>query len=208
LPVYAGLGAKIINDVALRPARERGILVKILNSFDINQTGTNILANPSTDHYGVKAIANVPDYQLITVYDMRMNQKGIARKVASLFAEYDLSIDAESEGDFCKTYAVIPNDNTSKLLNKLSSLGHRTTTINRMARIALVGEGMEYIPHTNSKTANQILLETLKIQGIPLEMYTLARDSIILSFFIPQEYTHQAITHLYRAFEFHRNGNK
>lgn len=203
---FAGLGAKIINDVALRPARERGILVKILNSFDFTQTGTNIRANPSTDHYGVKAIANVPDYQLITVHGMRMNQKGIAAKVSSLFAEYDLSIDAESDGDSCKTYAIIPNDNTAKLLNKLASLDHRTTTINRMARIALVGEGMEYIPHTNAKTADQILLETLKTQSIQLEMYTLARDSVIRSFFIPQEYTHQVITHLYRAFEFHRNG--
>lgn len=203
---FAGLGAKIINDVAIRPAKERGILVRILNSLDLTQQGTNIRANPSTDHYGVKAIANVPGYQLITVHDMRMNQKGIAAKVSSLFADYDLSIDAESDGDSCRTYAIIPNDNTSKLINQLASLEHRTTIINRMARIALIGEGMEYIPHSNAKTADQILLETLKTQGIPLEMYTHTKNSVIRSFFIPQEHTHQAITHLYRAFEFHRNG--
>ena len=136
---------------------------------------------------------------------MPMNQKGIAAKVASLFEKYDLSIDSESDGDACKTYAVIPNDNTSKLRNELATLGHRTSTINCMVRIALIGEGMDYIPHTNAKTADQILLETLKKQNIAPDMYNLARESVIRSFFLPQEYTHQIITHLYRAFEFHRN---
>ena len=202
---FAGLGAKIINDVALRPVKERGILVKILNSLDLTQTGTNIRANPSTEHYGVKAIANVPEYQLITVHNMRMNQKGIAAKVSSLFAEYDLNIDSEGDGDSCRTYAIISNENTGKLINKLASLGHRTTPINGMTRIALIGEGMN-IPNKNYKTADLILLETLLKQGINIHMHTMAENSVIRSCFIKEEYTHQAITHLYRAFEFHRNG--
>src|SRR3989338_3638522 len=203
---FSGLGCQIINDVALRPASERGILVRILNSFDFTQTGTNIHSITSTDHYGVKAIANVPGYQLITVHNMRMNQKGIAGKVSSLFAEYDLSIDSEVDGDSCRTYAIIPNDNTGKLINKLYTIGHPTTIRNGMARIALIGEGMESITHTNTKSANLIFIETLESRGIKIHAQTMAEDSVIRSCFIKEEYTHQAIIHLYRAFEFHRNG--
>jgi|SRR3989338_6383184 len=203
---FAGLGCQIINDVALRPVSERGILVKILNSFDFTQTGTNIRAIPSTDHYGVKAIANVPNYQLITVYNMRMNQKGIAAKISSLFAEYDLSIDAECDGDSCRKYAILPHDNISRLITTLDNMGHPVKLENGMERIALIGEGMNYISNTNTNTADILFLGTLRSKSIPISMYTQMQESVIQSCFIEKKYTHQAITHLYRAFEFHRNG--
>ncbi len=203
---FAGLGCQIINDVALRPVSERGILVKILNSFDFTQTGTNIRAIPSTDHYGVKAIANVSNYQLITIHNMRMNQKGIAAKISSLFAEYDLSIDAECDGDSCRKYAIVPHENISKLITTLDNMGHPAKLESGMERIALIGEGMNYISNTNAKTADILFLGTLRSKGIPISMYTQMQESVIQSCFIEKKYTHQAITHLYRAFEFHRNG--
>ncbi|MBI2668295.1 aspartate kinase [Candidatus Woesearchaeota archaeon] len=202
---FAGLGAKIINDVALRPARERGILVSILNSFDFSQTGTKIRANPSLAHYGVKAIAHVPGYELVTVFDMRMNEKGVAANVARTFAENSISIDSEVDGDSCRTYAVIPTALLQKARMQLEQQGYRSTTANRMSRLAIIGEGMDAVRRYGQETPEEILLRTLRQQGLSVEMHSFSRNSVIQSVFIPQEYTHRAVTHLYRAFGFHRN---
>ncbi len=201
---FAGLGADIIKDVAIRPARERGIPVWIKNSLDFSQRGTLVHANPSTDHYGVKAIAHVDGYMLMTVYGMRMNERGQAARVSALFAKQGFNIDSEVDGDSCRTYAFKPEGNLSALLAQLDQNEHRATATTMMTRIALVGEGMSFV-RNGGKKAEEILRETLNSRKIPISMYSGAHDAVICSAFIPQEYTHQAITHLYRALEFHRS---
>ena len=85
-------------------------------------------------------------------------------------------------------------------------MGHPVKLENGMERIALIGEGMNYISNTNTNTADILFLGTLRSKSIPISMYTQMQESVIQSCFIEKKYTHQAITHLYRAFEFHRNG--
>ena len=166
---FAGLGADIIKDVAIRPAMERGIPVWIKNSFDFSQQGTLIHANPSTDYYGVKAIAHVDGYMLMTVYGMRMNERGQAARVAALFAQQGFSIDSEVDGDSCRTYAFKLEGDLSSLLAQLDKNGHRTTATTMMTRIALVGEGMNLV-RNDGKKAEEILRGTLNRRKIPISM--------------------------------------
>lgn len=201
---FAGLGANIIKDVAIRPACERGIPVKVLSSFDFQSQGTLIRANPSVEHYRVKAIAQVPGYDLITVHGMRMNEKGVAARVAALFATHGFNIDSEVDGDSCRTYAVKPSGNLAALREELAGQGHRTITINLITRIALVGQGMNSLA-VEGGSAGQILLSILSERKIPQYMYSWSYDSVISSAFIPREYTHQAVISLYRALGFHRS---
>jgi aspartate kinase len=200
---FAGLGAKIINDVALKPVRERGTPVRILNSFNPEQQGTIIRASSSTDHYGVKAIANVSGYTLITVYDMRMNERGVAGKVANIFANSGISIESEVDGDSNRTYAIFPNGNIGKLLMELDKEKHRVETINQFARISLVGEGMDLI---EGRTAEDVFLSTIKALSIQSRMYSRANRSVIRSAFIPENFSHQLITYLFEELGFANNG--
>lgn len=199
---FAGLGAKIINDVAIRPARERGTRVRILNSFEPEKKGTLITANTSLEHYGVKAVAHVPGYYVITVSNMPMNQTGVAGKVSNIFSNCGVSIESEADGDSCRSYAVFPNGNLGNLLVALEEAGHRTESINMISRIALIGEGMSQLRRTRDRTAEQILFGVLAERGIDNLMYSRARGSVMLSGFIREEYTHQAVTYLARELGF------
>ena len=200
---FAGLGANIINEVAIRPARERGTKVRILNSFDSDKKGTLITANTSLEHYGVKAVAHVPGYYVITVGNMPMNETGVAGKVSNIFSDCGISIESEADGDSCRSYAVFPNGNLGNLLTSLEKAGHRTEPINMISRIALIGEGMSQLRRTQDRTAEQILFGVLADRGIDNLMYSRARGSVMLSGFIREEYTHQAVTNLARELGFH-----
>jgi bifunctional aspartokinase / homoserine dehydrogenase 1 len=199
---FAGLGARIINDVAIRPSRERGTKVRILNSFEPNNGGTLITANLMLEHYGVKAVAHVPGHYVISVDNMSMTKKGVARKVSNIFSDCEINIESEADGDSCRSYAVFPNGNLGKLQTALEKAGHRTETINRISRIALVGEGMNMLRRTRDKTARRILFDVLDDRGIDDLMDSRARGSVMLSAFIREEYTTQAVMYLTRELGF------
>jgi len=190
---FAGLGAKIINDVALRPARERGVPVRILNSFEPNHLGTTIkaVANGKRNDFGVKAVAQTEGYTMITVYNMPMLKAGVAAEVESTFARHGYNVETLNDGDSCRTYAVFAKPNLGDLLLDLKRDDHPTKTANGFARVTLVGEEMGY-------TATAIFFSTLNTLGIKPKIFQFSDDSIIVDAFMREQYVHNVVTRLYR----------
>jgi len=194
---FAGLGAKIINDTALKPARERGIPVKILKSFEPDKQGTTIraVANGKKNKFGVTAIANTADYTMITVYNMPMLKTGVAAKVGDTFAKHSYNIETINDGDSCRTYAIFAKPNLGELILDLKKQGHPVKDVNSFARVTLVGEEINY-------KANLVFLETLNELCIKPKIFQFCDDSIIVDAFIREQYVHNVVTKLYnRLFE-------
>src|SRR3989344_440590 len=79
---FAGLGAGIISYVSIRPAKERRVPIKVLNTFNPQDQGTLIDHDGGLDEekIGVRAIAHVNGYVIATVNNMPMNKPGIVAR--------------------------------------------------------------------------------------------------------------------------------
>jgi aspartate kinase len=184
---FAGLGAGILHEAAIRPAKEYGTNIRVRNTFNPEQEGTLITGIIDENHYGIKAIACIPGYEVIKVRDMPMHEAGIAAKVARMFADYGINIEKDVDGDFFRSYAVFPGNNIEELKVALEDAGHRTETEENVFQIALIGEGMNYVGKPGDQTAKRILMNVLDDNGVENLMESYAKGSVVLSAFVERK---------------------
>ena len=201
--VFAGLGASIIQDVAIRPAEERRIPVVVRHSSGNNGVGTSIgVCPPSLDHFGVKAIAADTGYYLITVQNVRMNETGIAQHIQGMFAQSGFNIAYHQDGDDCLVFGVKDDGDLNQLLGNLGK-NHQVSLDTPMTRLALVGEGINAYRHLNPhQSARDLFTDVLAENDIPDLAYSRVDGAISLSTFIPERYTELALQKLARSLKF------
>ena len=197
---FSGLGAGIISYVSIKPAKERGIPIRILNTFNKKNTGTLIDHDGglNEERFPVRAIAYVPGYVIAKVSEMPMNKPGVAAYVLGVFAKYGISIDGMKDGDSCMTYAFKTNRNLFQLLQELDEAEHPVDLRTRMTRISLIGEMMIH-SRDNGKKVDIIASDVLYSRGIPVELRVSERSSVIKTFYVPEAYAESAVINLNNA---------
>ncbi|MBT4446354.1 aspartate kinase [archaeon] len=182
--LFAGLGASIIQQVAIEPARERKSRLFVGMSNGNGASGTLIGGQPSFENYGVKAIAVDKGHTFVYVTNMN-EQPGEAARVQAIFASNGYNIAHEIDGDDFRAYAVKRKENFHLLLKELSDPGYTIVTRTPIDRVVLVGEGMELVEqHRTGASARQILSSTLDDLGIRPIAYLDARYSCSKSVFV------------------------
>jgi len=132
-------GAKVLHQDTLRPVREAGIPVRVLNSFDPEGEGTRITEKPAGE--GVKCCTHQEDLLLWSFLDLFPERR--SRQLLSVLERFDrhglpvlLSSNSEAGFSIVTPYRV----KYSSVLNELTRTV-RVSVSTGNAMLSLVGEG-------------------------------------------------------------------
>ncbi len=151
-------GAKVLHPKAIRPVIEAGIGLRVCNTFNAQQPGTRILAEPPAPATGViKAVTAIRGLQLITVEGRGMlGVPGVAARtfgaVAATGTSVPLISQASSEQSIC---FAVPIESTRSVIaalhstfaNEIASRDiDRVWATDEVVIVTVVGAGMRNTP--------------------------------------------------------------
>jgi aspartate kinase len=199
-------GAKVLHPKTVLPAVERGIPIRILNTFNPSHPGTAIVATSERDHPG-KAVTAIRDVSMITVSGRGMlGLQGIAARifgaVARAGANTLLITQASSEQNVC---LVIPRGDAEPVARELRrelapDLAHQDVdavdVIDNVVVVAVVGAGMRGTPGIAAKVFGAVAEAGINVIAIAQGS---AENNI--SLVVSDDEGDAAVRAIHRAFE-------
>jgi aspartate kinase len=199
-------GAKVLHPKTILPAVERGIPLRIVNTFNPSHPGTLIVAKARSSKLTVKGIASIKGLSLITVEGRGMlGVPGIAARVFTAVAQEDISVlmisQSSSEQNIC---FVIQQEAVERALNALEAafeleLAHRNVdriwAQNEVAIVAVVGAGMKGTPGIAAK-----VFGNLGKHGINVISIAQGSSEYNISFVVDEENMEKAVRYIHQEF--------
>ncbi|MBM4421646.1 MAG: aspartate kinase, partial [Chloroflexi bacterium] len=153
----AYFGAKVLHPRAVQPAVEKGIPVKILNTFAPEDPGTTITASTGANGAAVKATTSLGGLGLLNIQGAGMSGvPGFAARVFDTCAAEDVSVlmisQSSSENSICIVVQAAAAEGLRRSLEQMFSAELRRHDVERVtveapvAIVAAVGEGMRGMP--------------------------------------------------------------
>lgn len=155
-------GAKVLHPKTILPALEKGIPIRIVNTFNPDHPGTLVVAEAEPTGKAVKAITAIKGLSLVTVEGRGMiGVPGIAAKVFSAVAREGISVlmisQSSSEQNICFVIPQEANGRALRALEKEFELELARRNVDRIwaqgevAIVAVVGAGMKGTPGIGAK---------------------------------------------------------
>ena len=155
----AYMGASVLHEDAIYPAKVANIPINIRNTNRPQDPGTMITSKPAQLEEGqiISGIAGSKDFTSITVYNSHMiGQKGFIRKMAGILEDHDVTIEHIPSG--IETVSVVLNNKIveGKMEEILEEFDRQLKpealdVVTDMALIATVGAGMAMRKGTSAK---------------------------------------------------------
>jgi len=199
-------GAKVVHPKTILPAMEKGIPIRILNTFNPTGPNTLIVAEPKADREPVKGITSIKGVSLITVEGRGMlGVPGIAAKVFSTVAGEGVSVlmisQSSSEQNIC---FVIKREETERALRALEAAFadeiarrnvDRIWAQEGVAIIAIVGADMRGTPGIAAK-----VFGALGREGINVVSIAQGSSEYNLSLVVDESAADEAVRAIHREF--------
>lgn len=183
----ATFGAKVLHPRTLRPAIEKGIPVRVLNTFKPDQPGT-LISKEAIRESGLKSIAFKRKTTLINIYSTDMLfSKGYLARIFDIFAEEGISIDLVSVSEVSVSVTLDDHPRINNLITRLREFAEVFHT-SSVGMISLIGEDL--IQTTHVLTDVSILLHQYKI---PIKMLAFGASNINISFVIDSTEVERAV---------------
>lgn len=135
----AYFGAKVLHPKTIKPAIEKNIPVRILNTFNVEATGT-LITNEETQ--SLKSVTYKKNISVINICSLGMlNAHGFLARIFEAFARHKVVVDVVSTSEVSVSVTVdcsVPEN----LIEELSSFATVKVHEN-MAIVCLVGEGIK-----------------------------------------------------------------
>lgn len=117
----AYFGAKVLHPKTIRPCIERGIPIRIRNTFNPSHTGTLVTSEAEATPHAIRAVTVIRNMNLMTVEGRGMiGVQGVAARTFSAVAQAGANVlmisQASSEQSIC---FVIPNSSSSTVISTL-----------------------------------------------------------------------------------------
>lgn len=155
-------GAKVLHPKTILPALEKGIPIRIVNTFNPGHPGTLVVAEAEPTGKTAKAITAIKGLSLITVEGRGMiGVPGIAAKVFSAVAREGISVlmisQSSSEQNICFVVQQETNGRALQALENEFELELARRNVDRIwaqgdvAIVAVVGAGMKGTPGIGAK---------------------------------------------------------
>ncbi len=155
-------GAKVIHPKTILPAVERGIPIRILNTFNPDHEGTRIVHEARPNGRIVKAITSIKNLSLVTVEGRGMlGVPGVAAKVFSAVAREGINVlmisQSSSEQSICFMVETRSAERAVNALTKEFELELARRNIDRihaddgLVIVSVVGAGMKTTPGIAAK---------------------------------------------------------
>lgn len=150
-------GAKVIHPQTISPAVERGLPIRILNTFNPSHPGTLIVREPRANGHMIKAISAIRNLSLVTVEGRGMQGvPGVAAKVFGTVAREGINVlmisQSSSEQNICFAIEGSASERACAALEKEFELERLRGSIDRVwaqdrvVIIAIVGGRMKGTP--------------------------------------------------------------
>jgi len=201
----AYFGAKAMHPRALEPASERGISIRVKNTFNPESSGTLIVKEQQVKPESiVKAVAIIRNLGLITVSGAGMvGAPSIAAKVFSVLGENRINVLMISQSSSEANISfVTPRTNLEKAVNalELSLLGtgfvKEVTSETDICIIAVVGAGMKGTPGVAAR-----VFKAVAEQGVNIRMIAQGSSELNISFVVEENGGVKALQALHREFK-------
>ena len=199
----AYMGATVMHDEAIYPARQAGVPVNVRNTNDPGAPGTMIVAGsqagPPTAP--ISGVAGRKDFTVIAVEKALMNQElGFGRRLLNVLEVNDVSFEHMPSG--IDTMSVVVGDTQldGKLDQVLSDIRQEChpdvlEVYPDMALIATVGRGMSHAPGSAAR-----LFSALAGDGINIRMIDQGSSEINIIVGVETEDFERAVRAIYAAF--------
>lgn len=182
-------GAKVLHPQSIEPAMQKGILVRVKNTFNPSHPGSCILQHEHHDKRVVKAISYIERVSLINIAGTQMiGRPGVAKAIFSALADREVNVMMISQGSSEANISLIVDDNHLDVaLNALSPVSRngiiREITYDReVIAVAVVGSGMAGTPGTGGR-----IFTALGRAGVNVMMISQGSSEANISFVVKRE---------------------
>ena len=194
----AYFGAKVLHPKTVEPAVERGIPVRILNTFQPEDPGTLVVNEPEPgERRVVQGLAVKRANLLVSITSTRMlDAEGYLARVFEALARHDVSVDllATSEVSVSLTAEARYAEGVRAAMKELRGYA-RTTVVPGQAVIAVVGAGMSARPGIAGE-----VFGTLGDEGVNIEMISQGASELNMSFVVRNADADRALRALHARF--------
>ncbi|HZV69454.1 MAG TPA: aspartate kinase [Saprospiraceae bacterium] len=187
----AYFGAKILHPLCVRPAREAGVPIRLLNTLNPSAEGTIIQSEHQKEAAGVKAVAAKDGIIAINIRSSYMLMAyGFLKKIFEVFELYKTSVDMVTTAEVAVSLTIDDDTNLDQIVAELEK--YCTITIDKNQTIICVVGAFR---KDDAGIAVQVL-EPLK--NIPIRMISSGGSESNISVLIDSKYKQQALEALNR----------
>lgn len=168
------MGAKVLHEEAIFPAKQANIPINIRNTNDPADGGTLITSDvdDTKEEYIIKGIAGSKGFTDITIYKEGLStERGFVRKLAEIMEDFDITLEHIPNG-IDTISAVLKNElvdgRLDEILERIQSVlsPDQIEADEDLAIIATVGHGMSYRPGTAAKLFSALARNDINIRMI------------------------------------------
>lgn len=184
----AYFGAKILHPLCVRPAREAGVPIRLLNTLNPESEGTIIHRESQTDT-GVKAVAAKDGIIAINIRSSHMLMAhGFLKKIFEVFENHKTSVDMITTAEVAVSLTIDDDTNLDKIVADLEAFG--IITVDKTQTIVCVVGAFR-------KDESGIAIQVLEpLKDIPIRMISSGGSESNISVLIDSKYKKQALESL------------
>jgi len=191
----AYFGAKVLHPATLLPAIEKDIPVYVLNSRNLQSTGTRITAHAPAGRETFRAIATKTGVSIVNVAASRgIMVHGFLRSVFEALDRHAASVDIVTISEVCLSFVIETKRLPKPLLAELERIAD-VTCDDQQAIVCLVGEDIEGKPGIAAD-----VFRTIADAGVNIRMISQGASEINISFVIREADVLPAVRHLHAHF--------
>jgi aspartate kinase len=202
-PELSYMGASVLHEDAIFPARASNIPINIRNTNEPDNPGTMITAEPTEEGLNrvVTGIAGRKDFVVIAIYKNHLaTERGFVRKLAAILEEHDIPLEHIPSGIDTLSVVVANEAIDGKLDDVLEEINVqlRPDTVEvaeHMALIATVGCGMSFRPGVSAK-----LFTALAEAGVNIRMIDQGSSEMNIIVGVHNKDFEKSIQAIYHAF--------
>lgn len=181
----AYFGAKILHPLCVRPAREAGVPIRLLNTLNPESDGT-IIHRESLSDTGVKAVAAKDGIIAINIRSSHMLMAhGFLRMLFEVFEKHKTSVDMITTAEVAVSLTIDDDTNLDKIVADLEAYG--TITVDK-------GQSIICVVGAFKKDESGIAIKVLEpLKDIPIRMISSGGSESNISVLIDSKYKKQAL---------------
>ena len=200
------MGAKVLHDEAIFPAKEKNIPINIRNTNDMDNKGTLILKDCAEEDrkstpLSITGITGKKHFNIITIKKNNIsNEVGVLAKALKILADFNVSIEnlpmsVDNFGLVVEEKSIEKNqyELISKFKEELDT--NDINVLKGISLIAIVGRGLVARPGIAGK-----IFKTLGDEGINIKVISQGSDEINITIGVEDKYYERTINCIYDNF--------
>jgi aspartate kinase len=179
----AFFGAKVLHPATITPAVERGIPIRVLNSFRPQFPGTLVVGKLAREERAVKSIATKDRIVVVNIVaSAMMLQYGFVKRIADVFARHEIVIDMIATSEV--SLAMTADDLGAKLEAAAAEIATfaDVSLVRDLSLVSIVGEELK-----ERTDFAAIVFSTLAELGVRVEMISYGATRNNLSLVVPRD---------------------